>query len=162
MRNNKLLLINKIFQKNKYSSYTKILYKIYKHTDILIKIKHYIKKYLSIELHNLYKIKNFKNNILIIETYNASSMMRFLSEKSNILYFLKKNIIPSIKDIDMKINPLFFKKTFIKNNTNNKYVIKKNILSKYSTKLLLNIAKQSSKNLKYTIKKFVKLYNINY
>ncbi|QJC38493.1 hypothetical protein GJU05_00710 [Enterobacteriaceae endosymbiont of Donacia fulgens] len=157
MRNNKLLLINKIFQKNKYSSYTKILYKIYTHTDILIKIKNCIKKYLPIELHNLYNVNNFKNHILIIETYNASYMIRFLSEKSNLLYFLKKNIIPSLKKIDIKINPLFFKKNFINNHTNNKYIPKKNVLSKYSTKLLLNIAKQSSKKLSYTIKKFVKV-----
>ncbi|QJC38078.1 hypothetical protein GJU04_00725 [Enterobacteriaceae endosymbiont of Donacia marginata] len=156
MRNNKLLLINKIFQKKKYSSYTNILYKIYIRTDILIKINNFIKKYLPIELHNLYNVKNFQNNILIIETYNASSMIRFLSEKSNISYFLKKNIIPSLKKIDIKINPLFFKKTFVKDNINNKYILKKNILSKYSIKLLLNIAKKSSKNLKYTIKRFVK------
>ncbi|QJC37680.1 hypothetical protein GJU03_00720 [Enterobacteriaceae endosymbiont of Donacia bicoloricornis] len=157
MRNNKLLLINEIFQKKKYSSYTKILYNIYIHTNLLIKIDKFIKKNLPIELHNLYNVKNFKNYLLIIETYNASSMIRFMSEKSNILYFLKKNIIPSLRKIEIKINPLFFKKNFMSYNIHNKRIMKKNSLSKYSTKLLLNVAKKSSKTLKNKIKKFIKI-----
>ncbi|QJC37264.1 hypothetical protein GJU02_00710 [Enterobacteriaceae endosymbiont of Donacia thalassina] len=153
MRNNKLLLINQVFQKKNNSSYTKILHKIYTHTDFLIKINNSFKKYLPIELHNLYNVQNFKNNILIIETYNASTMIRFLSEKSNIKYHLKKNIIPSLKKMEIKINPLFLKKTFI----NNKCKLKKNILSKYSANLLLNIAEQSPKKLKCIIKNFIKI-----
>ncbi|QJC34043.1 hypothetical protein GJT94_00715 [Enterobacteriaceae endosymbiont of Donacia cinerea] len=155
MRNNKLLLINKIFKKKHYSSYNDVLYNIYIHTDVLIKINNFLKKYLPIHLRKWYNVKNFKNNVLIIETYNASSMIRFLSEKSNILYYLKKHIIPSLKEIDIKINPIFFKKKFA--NNINKYKIKKKILSKYSANLLLNIAEQSPKKLKYIIKKFIKI-----
>ncbi|QJC35631.1 hypothetical protein [Enterobacteriaceae endosymbiont of Donacia sparganii] len=157
MRNNKLLLINTIFQKKYYSSYTKILHKIYIHTDILIKINKIIKKYLPVQLHHWYNVKNLKNNILIIETYNASSLMRFLSIKSTILVYLKKYVIPSLKKIDIKINPVFLKTTFIKNNINNKYNLEKNLLTKYSAKLLLNIAKKSPKKLGYIIKRFIKI-----
>ncbi|QJC36445.1 DUF721 domain-containing protein [Enterobacteriaceae endosymbiont of Donacia simplex] len=154
MRNNKLLLINKIFKKKYYSSSKDILYKIYTHADILIKINNFLKKYLPIHLRKWYNVRNFKNNILIIETYNAGSMIRFLSEKSNLLCYLKKHIIPSLKEIDIKINPVFFKKTFV--NNINKYKLKKKILSKYSTDLLLNIAEQSPKKLKHIIKNFIK------
>ncbi|QJC34848.1 hypothetical protein [Enterobacteriaceae endosymbiont of Donacia piscatrix] len=155
MRNNKLLLINKLFQQKYYSSYTKILYKIYTHTNILIKINKIIKKYLPIQLHNLYNIKNIKNNILIIETNNASSMFRFLSEKSNILFYVKKYVVPSLRRIDIKINPVFTKKNFTKKKKN----LKKNILSKYSADLLLHISKKSSIKLRSIIKKFIKLTN---
>ncbi|QJC36857.1 hypothetical protein GJU01_00710 [Enterobacteriaceae endosymbiont of Donacia vulgaris] len=155
MRNNQLLSINKIFKKKYYSSDNNILYNIYIHTDILIKIDNFLKKHLPLHLRKWYNVRNLKNNILIIETYNASSMIRFLSEKSNILCYLKKNIIPSLKEIDIKINPIFFKKTFVNNIT--KYKFKKKILSKYSTNLLLNIAEKSPKKLKHIIKKFIKI-----
>ncbi|WP_169785883.1 hypothetical protein [Enterobacteriaceae endosymbiont of Donacia crassipes] len=155
MRNNKLLLINKFFQQKYYSSYTKILYKIYIHTNILIKINKIIKKYLPIKLHNWYNIKNVKNNILIIETNNASSMFRLLSEKSNILFYVKKYVIPSLKKIDIKINPIFSKKNLKKKKTE----LKKNILSKFSANLLLHVSKKSSTKLRLTIEKFIKIAN---
>ncbi|QJC36039.1 hypothetical protein GJT99_00710 [Enterobacteriaceae endosymbiont of Donacia cincticornis] len=154
MRNNKLLLINKLFQQKYYSSYTKILYKIYIHTNILIKIDKIIKKYLPIQLHNWYNIKNIKNNILIIETNNASSMIRFLSEKSNILFYIKKYAIPSLRRIDIKINPIFTKNIFKK-----KKKIKKNKLSKFSANLLLHVTKKSSIKLRLTIERFIKIAN---
>ncbi|QJC35227.1 hypothetical protein GJT97_00710 [Enterobacteriaceae endosymbiont of Donacia proxima] len=155
MRNNKLLLINKLFQQKYYSSYTKILHKIYTHTNILIKINKIIKKYLPIQLHNWYNIKNIKNNILIIETNNASSMFRFLSEKSSILFYIKKYVISSLRKIDIKINPIFIKKNFIKK----KKKFKKNILSKCSADLLLHISKKSSTKLRVIIERFIKITN---
>ncbi|QJC32418.1 hypothetical protein [Enterobacteriaceae endosymbiont of Donacia dentata] len=159
MRNNKLLLINKIFQQKYSSPHTKILYKIYIHTIILIKINKFIKKYLPVELHNCYNIKNIKNNILILELYNSNYIIKFLSERDNLIFFLKKNIIPSLKKIDFKINPVFFKTTLI-NNYNHKFNFKKKILSKYSAKLLLNLSKKSSIKLRIIIKKFIQLTKI--
>ncbi|QJC33635.1 hypothetical protein GJT93_00715 [Enterobacteriaceae endosymbiont of Donacia provostii] len=152
MRNNKVLLINKLFKQKYYSSYTKILYKIYTHTNILIKINKIIKKYLPIQLHCRYNIKNIRNNIIIIETNNASSMFRFLYEKSNILFYIKKYINPSFKEINIKINPIFIKKKKYK-----KIKIKKITLSKFSANLLLNISKKSSLKLRLTIKRFIKI-----
>ncbi|QJC32824.1 hypothetical protein [Enterobacteriaceae endosymbiont of Donacia semicuprea] len=160
MRNNKLLLINKIFQKKHYSSHAQILYKIYIHTNILIKINKFIKKYLPIELYNYYNIKNFQNNILILELYNSNYIIKFLSERDNLIFFLKKNIIPSLKKIDFKINPVFFKTTLV-NNYNYKYHLKKNILSKYSAKLLTDLSKKSSIKLRFIIQKFIKLAKNN-
>ncbi|QJC31592.1 DUF721 domain-containing protein [Enterobacteriaceae endosymbiont of Donacia tomentosa] len=156
MRHNKLLSIKQIFQKNYYySSYRKILFKIYLHTNILIKINTFIKKYIPVELHNWYNIKNFKDGILIIETCNASSMTRFLYEKTNIIFFLKKNLIPSLIDINIQINPAFYiKKNIIIPNEKNTY--KKNILSKYSANLLLNLARKSPIKLRYIIERFAK------
>ncbi|QJC29003.1 hypothetical protein [Enterobacteriaceae endosymbiont of Plateumaris rustica] len=155
MRNNKLLSIEKIFyNKYNYPSYSKIFIKLKLHINILKKINQIIKNYFSIKLHNLYNVKNFKNNILIIETNNASSMMRFLYEKSNIILLLKKNVLYSLKNIHIEINPMLSI-----NNTKNKYLFKQNTLSKNSAILLLNLAKKSPIKLRYVIEKLASLAN---
>ncbi|QJC28558.1 DUF721 domain-containing protein [Enterobacteriaceae endosymbiont of Plateumaris consimilis] len=159
MRNNKLLSIKKIFyNRYNYPAYSKIFTKLKLHINILNKINQIIKNYFPIKLHNWYNAKNFTNNILIIETNNSSSMMRFLYEKSNIISLLKKNILPSLKNINIKINPTLL----INNNiSSNKYLFKQNILSKNSAIRLLNLAKKSPIKLRYIIEQLASLANLN-
>ncbi|QJC29446.1 DUF721 domain-containing protein [Enterobacteriaceae endosymbiont of Plateumaris pusilla] len=157
MRNNKLLSIEKIFYNEyNYPSCSRIFIKLKLYINILKKINQTIKNYFPIELSNCYNAKNFKNNILIVETYNASSMMRFLYEKSNILLLLKKEIFPSLKNINIKINPMLLTNNKI---LKKKYFYKQNTLSKNSAILLLNLAKKSPIKLRYIIEQLASLAN---
>ncbi|QJC28106.1 DUF721 domain-containing protein [Enterobacteriaceae endosymbiont of Plateumaris braccata] len=159
MRNNKLLSIKKIFyNRHNYSYYSKIFIKLKLHINILNKINQIIKNYFPKKLHNWYNAKSFVNNILIIETNNSSSMMRFLYVKQNIISLLKKNILPSLKNINIKINPTLLTSN---NTTHNKYLFKQNILSKNSAIKLLNLAKKSPIKLRYIIEQLASLANLN-
>ncbi len=86
---NNLKLLNILINHNSIKKET-ILYNIQKHALILIKLNQEIKKILPIKLHPWYRVMNFRQNILILETVNASWMMRLYYEKPILFLKLKK------------------------------------------------------------------------
>ncbi len=51
------------------------------------------------------RVANFRQGVLVIDTANASWMMRLRYEQSGLLSALRAEILPSLSSIDIRINP---------------------------------------------------------
>ncbi|WP_413727147.1 DUF721 domain-containing protein [Sodalis sp. RH19] len=51
------------------------------------------------------RVANFRQGVLVLETANASWMMRLRYEQSRLLSALRAQILPSLSSIDIRINP---------------------------------------------------------
>lgn len=51
------------------------------------------------------RVANFRQGVLVLETANASWLMRLRYEQSGLLSALRAQILPSLSSIDIRINP---------------------------------------------------------
>ncbi|QWA10121.1 DUF721 domain-containing protein [Sodalis ligni] len=71
----------------------------------LLKLNRAVAGILPAPLQPWCRVANFRQGVLIIETANASWMMRLRYEQSTLLSALRAQILPSLSSIDIRINP---------------------------------------------------------
>jgi len=71
----------------------------------LLKLNRAVKGLLPSPLQPWCRVANFRQGVLVLETANASWMMRLRYEQTNLLSALRAQILPSLSSIDIKINP---------------------------------------------------------
>jgi len=119
----------------------------------LHKLNRAVKSILPAQLHPWCRVANFRQGILVIETANASWLMRLRYEQSNLLSALRAQILPSLTSIDIRINPSLAAKggkIAQENSTQTKEAEKPPVrqLSEQSAELLRSVASQSPEKLK--------------
>lgn len=71
----------------------------------LNKLNRAVQGILPAQMHPWCRVANFRQGILVLETANASWMMRLRYEQSSLLSALRAQILPSLTAIDITINP---------------------------------------------------------
>ncbi|AIN47430.1 DUF721 domain-containing protein [Candidatus Palibaumannia cicadellinicola] len=111
------------------------------------------------------RVANLRNNIIVLETANASWMMRLRYEQTQLVYTIRAKILPSLSSIDIKIKPslAIIGKLPIKHNNSsllpsNKILKQKpRILSLQSAKLIRHVAAHSEGKLQSLLERLAKL-----
>ncbi|VFP79851.1 DUF721 domain-containing protein [Candidatus Erwinia haradaeae] len=130
-----------------------VLQYIYQHTKFLIKVNHLLYETLPETLRPFCNVANFRKGVLIIETANANCLMFLRYEQSNLLTVFQEKVLPSLRSIYMRINPVIAAKNINHfsehsfNLTERTQIICKP-LSKESANLLRIIAQQSPNTLR--------------
>ncbi|MGK2946730.1 MAG: DUF721 domain-containing protein [Candidatus Malihini olakiniferum] len=81
------------------------LHDIQQRTIALLKLNRIIKGSLPAQLHPWCRIANYRQDHLILETANATWLMRLRYEQPTLLLALRAQILPSLASIDIRINP---------------------------------------------------------
>lgn len=81
------------------------LHNVQQRAIALLKLNRAVKGLLPAQLHPWCRVANFRQGILVLETANASWMMRLRYEQLNLLSALRAQILPSLSSIDIRINP---------------------------------------------------------
>lgn len=81
------------------------LYQVQQRAMALLKLNRAVTGLLPRQLHPWCRVANFRQGILVLETANASWMMRLRYEQSSLLSALRAQILPSLSSIDIRINP---------------------------------------------------------
>lgn len=71
----------------------------------LLKLNRAVKGLLPSQLHPWCRVANYRQGHLILETANASWLMRLRYKQSSLLSALRAQILPSLASIDIRINP---------------------------------------------------------
>ncbi|MGK2959886.1 MAG: DUF721 domain-containing protein [Candidatus Malihini olakiniferum] len=82
------------------------LYDVQQHAIDLLKLNLAVKGLLPPQLHQWCRIANYRQDHLMLETANASWLMRLRYEQSTLLSALRAQILPSLASIDIRINPV--------------------------------------------------------
>lgn len=72
---------------------------------VLLKLNRAVAGLLPAPLQPWCRVANFRQSVLILETANASWMMRLRYEQTQLLSALRAQILPSLSSIDIRINP---------------------------------------------------------
>ncbi|MFI8415189.1 DUF721 domain-containing protein [Serratia sp. NPDC078593] len=86
------------------------LHNVQQRAVALLKLNRAVKGLLPAQLHPWCRVANFRQGILVLETANASWMMRLRYEQPNLLSALRAQILPSLSSIDIRINPALMAK----------------------------------------------------
>lgn len=81
------------------------LHSVQQRATALLKLNRAVKGLLPAQLHPWCRVANYRQGILVLETANASWMMRLRYEQSTLLSALRAQILPSLSAIDIRINP---------------------------------------------------------
>jgi len=124
----------------------------------LNKLNRAVQGILPAQLHPWCRVANFRQGILVLETANASWMMRLRYEQSNLLSALRAQILPSLTAIDIRINPSLA----AKGQENSKPSAPESQsagrqLSEHSAEILRSVASRSPEKLKRTIERLASL-----
>ncbi|MEH2921687.1 DUF721 domain-containing protein [Samsonia erythrinae] len=71
----------------------------------LLKLNRAVRGLLPAPLHPWCRVANYRQGLLILETANASWLMRLRYEQPALLSALRAQILPSLASIDIRINP---------------------------------------------------------
>lgn len=128
----------------------------------LLRLNRAIRGILPAPMHPWCRVANFRQGILVIETANASWLMRLRYEQPALLSALRAQILPSLTSIDIRINPsLAGKQAEIaqENSTQanpGQYVVDRR-LSEQSADTLREVAKRSPEKLRKAIERLASL-----
>ena len=86
------------------------LHNVQQRAVALLKLNRAVKGLLPAPLHPRCRVANFRQGILVLETANASWMMRLRYEQPALLSALRAQILPSLSSIDIRINPALMAK----------------------------------------------------
>ncbi|WON77693.1 DUF721 domain-containing protein [Serratia sp. UGAL515B_01] len=86
------------------------LHNVQQRAVALLKLNRAVKGLLPAQLHPWCRVANFRQGILVLETANASWMMRLRYEQPSLLSALRAQILPSLSSIDIRINPALMAK----------------------------------------------------
>lgn len=113
------------------------------------------------QLHPWCRVANFRQGVLVLETANASWMMRLRYEQSSLLSALRAQILPSLTSIDIRINPTMAAKAQENAQENSVRPVKENNLgrqlSEESAEILRGVASRSPEKLKKTLERLALL-----
>ncbi|AJZ88185.1 DciA family protein [Cedecea neteri] len=128
----------------------------------LLRLNRAVKGILPAPLHPWCRVANFRQGILVLETANASWLMRLRYEQATLLSALRAQILPSLTSIDIRINPSLAVKgqESVQENTtqtgSDKYEVNRQ-LSEQSAEALREVAKRSPEKLRATIERLASL-----
>lgn len=128
----------------------------------LLQLNRAVKGILPAPLHPWCRVANFRQGILVLETANASWLMRLRYEQATLLSALRAQILPSLTSIDIRINPSLAvkgQKSVQENTTQTEpkpYAVNRQ-LSKQSAEALREVAKRSPEKLRATIERLASL-----
>ena len=128
----------------------------------LLRLNRAVKGILPAPLHPWCRVANFRQGILVLETANASWLMRLRYEQATLLSALRAQILPSLTSIDIRINPLLAVKgqEIVQQNPTQTGVEKYEVnrqLSEQSAEALREVAKRSPEKLRATIERLASL-----
>ncbi|WP_431223748.1 DUF721 domain-containing protein [Serratia sp. L9] len=86
------------------------LHNVQQRAVALLKLNRAVQGLLPAQLHPWCRVANFRQGILVLETANASWMMRLRYEQPSLLSALRAQILPSLSSIDIRINPALMAK----------------------------------------------------
>ncbi|AGO53641.1 hypothetical protein HL670_04560 [Serratia plymuthica] len=86
------------------------LHNVQQRAVALLKLNRAVKGVLPVQLHPWCRVANFRQGILVLETANASWLMRLRYEQPALLSALRAQILPSLSSIDIRINPALMAK----------------------------------------------------
>ncbi|MBK0001149.1 MULTISPECIES: DUF721 domain-containing protein [Erwiniaceae] len=128
----------------------------------LNKLNRAVQGVIPAQLHPWCRVANFRQGILVIETANASWLMRLRYEQSSLLSALRAQILPSLTSIDIRINPSLAAKghesvqeSSIQAQKAEKPPIRQ--LSEHSAEILRSVASQSPEKLKKILERLASL-----
>lgn len=124
----------------------------------LNKLNRAVKGVIPAQLHPWCRVANFRQGILVLETANASWMMRLRYEQSSLLSALRAQILPSLTAIDIRINPTLAAKAQESSSqpaTEEKSAGRQ--LSEQSAETLRSVASRSPEKLRITIERLASL-----
>lgn len=105
-----------------------ILKFIKNHCKKIIKINNFTSNLLPYELNKFYRVANYKKKTLILEVNNSIVKTKINYQTPNLIFQLRKNILPDLLSIKIIINPYFFiKKNKIKKTKKKNYLCLNNI-----------------------------------
>lgn len=87
------------------------LHQVQQHAIVLLKINRAVKALLPSPLRPWCRVANYRQGILVLETANASWMMRLRYEQPTLLSALRGQILPSLSAINIRINPTLMAKS---------------------------------------------------
>ncbi|VFP84318.1 Dna[CI] antecedent, DciA family protein [Candidatus Erwinia haradaeae] len=156
MRHGRPHLINDFFNQVQKKS---VLQHVYKHATMLIQVNYVLHEMLPETIRPFCSAANFRQGTLVIETAHANSLMFLRCEQSNLLAAVQENILPSLREIDIRINPVMASKIGVQCGqvTSSFHAdithIPLRLLSQESANNLRIVASQSSNKLKYTLER---------
>ncbi|MCX8957568.1 DUF721 domain-containing protein [Erwinia psidii] len=127
---------------------------------MLNKLNRAVQGVLPAPLHPWCRVANFRQGILVLETANASWMMRLRYEQSSLLSALRAQILPSLTAIDIRINPSLAAKGQENAHESSKQDAQPSAgrqLSEQSAEMLRSIADRSPEKLKRVIERLASL-----
>ncbi|VFP88226.1 DUF721 domain-containing protein [Candidatus Erwinia haradaeae] len=122
-----------------------------------------VQEVLPEHLQSFCRVANLRNGVLVIEIANANALMSLRYEESNILFRLRKEVLPLLIAIQIRINPSIASESHeitIKYNSHcdlEKKKLKARHLSIESANILRSIAQQSPEKLKKTLERLASL-----
>ena len=128
----------------------------------LNKLNRAVKGVIPAQLHPWCRVANFRQGILVLETANASWMMRLRYEQSSLLSALRAQILPSLTAIDIRINPTLAAKAqeSVQESSSRPVTEEKSAgrqLSEQSAEILRSVASRSPEKLRKTIERLASL-----
>jgi len=129
---------------------------------VLNKLNRAVQGILPAPLRPWCRVANFRQGILVIETANASWLMRLRYEQPAMLSALRAQILPSLTSIDIRINPSLAAKgheTVQESSVQAKEAEKAPLrqLSEQSAESLRSVASQSPEKLKKILERLASL-----
>lgn len=109
MRNSRPQLLEALFDEASTAN-KEVLHSIQQRAIALAKLNQAVKELLPPQLHPWCRVANLRQGTLVLETTNASWMMRLRYEQSHLLSALRAQILPSLSSIDIRINPALMAK----------------------------------------------------
>ncbi len=82
-----------------------VLQNVQQRATALLRLNRAVRGILPAQLHPWCRVANFRQGILVLETANASWLMRLRYEQATLLSALRAQILPSLTSIDIRINP---------------------------------------------------------
>ncbi|MEJ4046372.1 DUF721 domain-containing protein [Erwinia sp. SLM-02] len=128
----------------------------------LNKLNRAVQGVIPAQLHPWCRVANFRQGVLVIETANASWLMRLRYEQSSLLSALRAQILPSLTSIDIRINPSLAAKGHesVQESSNQVQKAEKppvRQLSEHSAEILRSVASQSPEKLKKILERLASL-----
>ncbi|WP_315709325.1 DUF721 domain-containing protein [Brenneria uluponensis] len=129
----------------------------------LLKLNRAVSALLPTQLHPWCRVANYRHNLLVLETANASWMMRLRYEQPTLLSALRAQILPSLAAIDIRINPEMAAKAYENErkeaspHTEGSSTTALRKLSPQSADMLKGLANQSPEGLKRVLERLASL-----
>ncbi|MCT4705210.1 DciA family protein [Enterobacteriaceae bacterium H11S18] len=139
-----------------------VLQNVQQRATALIRLNRAVRGILPAQLHPWCRVANFRQGVLVLETANASWLMRLRYEQSTLLSALRAQILPSLTSIDIRINPSLaaIGKDSVQENSsqmpNGQFEVNRE-LSEQSAEALREVAKRSPEKLRAAIERLASL-----
>ncbi len=139
-----------------------MLQNVQQRATALLRLNRAVRSILPAQLHPWCRVANFRQGILVLETANASWLMRLRYEQATLLSALRAQILPSLTSIDIRINPTLaaIGKDSVQENSiqsrSGQFEVNRE-LSEQSAEALREVAKRSPDKLRAAIERLASL-----